>query len=229
MRFERKITSAIVSCLLLIQCGVSLRVYRPFPEEILFERVRPIPNVTVTVPAGYETKLGIYDGYFFNPDDLVNEYGHLSYLIRKDLSIRGERFPRLIREGGKIQVTDFLLESKDDCSSNLVQVRLRASVQIGKEKPEVFDYKDRIESHVTNCFHVFSTVTLVPLLWYVPYMGYRGNREDQINQLGRNVMEEFFLFLENQSGFNSSPKLLKRQHNQEPVNDPKLKEILDSL
>ncbi|PJZ43939.1 hypothetical protein [Leptospira brenneri] len=222
-------------------CGVSLRVYRPFPKEAPFEFVKKMDHIEIKVKEEDRMKMGVYDGYFADPEGLPNEYGPLSYLIRKELSIRGNRFPLLLDRGGKIFVEEFQLQSLDRCSKNLTFVRLKARVQITGNSEEEFIYYDEIDSRVTNCYLTGSILTLVPLLWYVPYNGFRGNREDQLNQLGRNSLSEFFTRLEVLSGYNGSSAVEKATESeppavqpkqsprkQEPV-DPKLKEIMESL
>ncbi|MBM9546905.1 hypothetical protein JWG40_07745 [Leptospira sp. 201903074] len=224
-------------------CGVSLRVYRPFPKETAFEYVKKMDHIQIIVNEENRMKMGVYDGYFFKPEGLPNEYGPLSYLIRKELSIRGDRFPLLLDRGGKILVDEFQLVSLDRCSKNLSFVKMKVRIQIAGTQEEQFSYYDEIDSRVTNCYLTGSILTVVPLLWYVPYNGFRGNREDQLNQLGRNSLSEFFTRLEVLSGYNNNPMMEKMSEpqneptpvkpkqtptKQEPV-DPKLKEILESL
>ncbi|MCT8335484.1 hypothetical protein NUH30_17510 [Leptospira sp. 85282-16] len=231
--------SLILISFLGMGCGISLRVYRPFPNEKSFDYIKKMDHIQVLVKDESRMKMGIYDGYFFQPEGLPNEYGPLSYLIRKELSLRGNRFPLLIDRGGKIFIDEFQLASIDRCSKNLTFVRLKARVQIVGYAEEEFSFYDEIDSHVTNCYLTGSLLTIVPLIWYVPYNGFRGNREDQLNQLGRNSLSEFFTKLESLSGFNGSlpveelketlptkPKQIPAK--QESV-DPKLKEILESL
>ncbi|TGK82743.1 hypothetical protein EHQ23_15735 [Leptospira bourretii] len=220
-------------------CGISLRVYRPFPQEIAFDYVKKMDHIEIFVKDENRMKMGVYDGYFANPEGLPNEYGPLSYLIRKELSIRGNRFPLLLDRGGKIFIDEYQLVSLDRCSKNLSFVKMKARIQILGASEETFSFYDEIDSRVTNCYLTGSILTVVPLLWYVPYNGFRGNREDQLNQLGRNSLTEFFTKLELVSGFNQNsqvepipepppvkPKTTPTK--QEPV-DPKLKEIMDSL
>lgn len=231
----------LLSSFLAMGCGISLRVYRPFPNETPFEFVKKMDHIEIKVKEENRMKMATYDGYFANPEGLPNEYGPLSYLIRKELSMRGNRYPLLLDRGGKILVDEFQLVSLDRCSKNLSFVRLKVRIQIGSGAEEVFSYYDEIDSRVTNCYLTGSILTVVPLLWYVPYNGFRGNREDQLNQLGRNSLSEFFAKLEVLSGYNGSslveevpqsePVPTKQKQSpakQEPV-DPKIKEIMDSL
>ncbi|MCW7492435.1 hypothetical protein ND861_10125 [Leptospira sp. 2 VSF19] len=231
--------SILIVTFLGMGCGISLRVYRPFPSERSFDYVKKMDHIQILVKDENRMKMGVYDGYFFQSEGLPNEYGPLSYLIRKELSLRGDRFPLLIDRGGKIFVDEFQLASIDRCSKNLTFVRLKAKIQIVGYGEEEYSFYDEIDSRVTNCYLTGSILTVVPLIWYVPYNGFRGNREDQLNQLGRNSLSDFFKKLESVSGYNGSnpveetpePKPVKPKTvptKQEPV-DPKLKEILDSL
>ncbi|MCU0825305.1 MAG: hypothetical protein MUF77_11760 [Leptospira sp.] len=219
------------------QCAISLRVYRPFPMEEPFEFIQKFPNIQVLVTDENPAKMAEYDGYFFEADGLQNEYGPLSYLIRKELSIRSNLYPKLLEKGGKIEVKEFLLHSLDRCSKNRVEVSLKANLQIAGGPIETFEYSDFIESKVTNCYLTGSSLLILPLLWYVPYNGFRGNREDQLNLLGRNALEEFFRFIEMNSALNKNGKPdiqepkkkdTKAKKLPEPI-DPKIKDIMDSL
>ncbi|TGM31969.1 hypothetical protein EHQ92_15405 [Leptospira biflexa] len=222
-----------------LQCGISLRVYRPFPNEKEYDFVKKMDHIVIQVNGENRIQMAVYDSYFFGAESLTNEYGPLSYLIRKELSIRESRYPLLIERGGKILVEEFQLVSLDRCFRNLTFVRLKAKVQIRGYAEEEIQYYDEIDSKVTNCYLTGSVLTLVPLLWYVPYNGFRGNREDQLNQLGRNALTELFTKLEIHSGHlekqtesqkMEDPKPMPKPvpTKQEPV-DPKLKDILDSL
>ncbi|MCZ8343416.1 MAG: hypothetical protein O9301_10320 [Leptospira sp.] len=218
-------------------CAISLRVYRPFPMEDPFEFIQKFPNIQVVVVDENPVKMADYDGYFFEAEGLQNEYGPLSYLIRKELTIRANLYPKLLEKGGKIEVKEFLLHSLDRCSKNRVEVSMKANLQIAGGSVETFEYSDFIESKVTNCYLTGSSLLILPLLWYVPYNGFRGNREDQLNLLGRNALEEFFRFVETNSASNKNIKpesidLKKRdpkaKKSQESI-DPKIKDIMDSL
>ncbi|XDD44640.1 hypothetical protein AB3N58_16640 [Leptospira sp. WS60.C2] len=226
----------------MLHCAISLRVYRPFPNEKEYDFVKKMDHITIQVNGENRKQMAVYDPYFFGPEALANEYGPLSYLIRKELSIRSSRYPLLLERGGNILVEEFQLVSLDRCHKNLTYVRLKAKIQIRGGREEEVNYYDEIDSKVTNCYLTGSVFTLVPLIWYVPYNGFRGNREDQLNQLGRNAMTELFSQMETVSGFQEkvfdpteiktldepkpAPKVIPAK--QEPV-DPKLKDILDSL
>lgn len=245
MYFEKKLRILLFFlCFLFLECGVSLRVYRPFPNEREYDFVKKMDHIEIFVKDENRLQMAVYDPYFFDTESLENEYGPISYLIRKELSIRENRYPQLIERGGKIRVETFELVSLDRCYHNLTYVRMKAKIQIRGMAEEEFQYYDEIPSSVTNCYLLGSTITILPLIWYVPYNGFRGNREDQINQLGRNALNEFFVQLEQSSGFSNlvpsasgkeiqkneviTPPVRKPPKPEEPI-DPKLKEILDSL
>jgi hypothetical protein len=226
-----------------VSCATSIRVYRPYPRENPYEVVLPQPKVSITAPTQYPERFASYDPYLFRFTELSfleieynlqNEYGSLPYLIRKELSIRPDNFPNLLKEGGKIEIKEFVLDSTDRCWTNLVSVKMNVNVQIGRRPQETFFYQDQIESHVTDCFLLGSSIPILPLILYIPYAGFRGNREDQLNQLGRNAIESFFTFLENRSGYiQNSEKQIPIQMNpsksNDPIRDPKIKEIMEGL
>lgn len=219
-----KLLGSISLFFLFLGCNISLRVYRPFPYEQPFEYIEKYPKISVVVAGENPLKLAEYDGYFFDSEGLQNEYGPLSYLIRKEISIRKERYPKLIERGGRIEVEEFLLHSLDRCSKNRTEIIIKAKVQITGEAEESFEYSDFIESKVTNCYLTGSSLLIFPLLWYVPYNGFRGNREDQLNLLGRNGLEDFFRFLETQSGntldFQGKPVMDTQTKSNDSKNSP---------
>jgi hypothetical protein len=232
----------LVILFVLESCSTALRVYRPYPSESPYEVIVPQPKVTIITPTTEAERFALNDPYFGSlarefkflgsESNLKNEYGTLTYLLKKEFSIRSENYPMLLSEGGKIEIKEFELRSIDKCYVNIVEIKIRAEVQIGKRKIETFEYYDSIRSRVTDCYMFGSSLLIVPLIWYVPYTGFRGNREDQLNQLGRNGLESFFSFLENQSGY--IPKrpmtlpILKPSPG-DVVRDPKIKEIMDDL
>ncbi|MDZ4726278.1 MAG: hypothetical protein SH817_08975 [Leptospira sp.] len=222
-------------------CSTALRLYRPYPLEKPYELIKTQPKISILTPDSLAKTMARYEPYIFRLKsvdylgveyELQNEYGNLQYLIKKELSIRPENYPSLIRDGGRVEVKEFILISEDHCSSNLVRVKMRAEIQIGKTAVIPFEYEDEIKSHVTDCFALGSTITIIPLIWYAPYVGFRGNREDQLNQLGRNALESFFSVLETKSGYVKAsasetikaPIILK-----ETPPDPKLKQIMEDL
>ncbi|GBF51839.1 putative lipoprotein [Leptospira ryugenii] len=161
---------------------------------------------------------------------LENEYGSLEYLIKKEISIRPERYPDLMKQGGSIQITKFQLASKDFCTNNQITIEMQANVQIGRAGQEAFQYIDQLETYVTDCFHLAMGIPILPLVWYGSYVGFRGNREDQLNQVGRNAIEAFFRFLEKKSGYQevNLPAKAKAIPMEQPA-DPKLKPIMEEL
>jgi hypothetical protein len=216
-------------------------VYRPYPKENPYELVNTFPKVTIVIPEVLPDRFAYYEPYLFTTKglplfgveyDLQNEYGSLSYLIRKELSIRPGNYPLLLAEGGKIEIKEFHFGSKDHCFSNDVDIKIKAEIQIGRRKLESFEYADQIHSYVTDCYLSFHSVLVVPMIWYMPYIGYRGNREDQLNHLGRNAIEAFFSFLETQSGHvihDSSTPNKQSIPKSDPIRDPKIKEIMENL
>jgi len=193
----------LVVCMGLPACRVQLRVYPPHPATGIPREVPDFPKVQVEFREDSEIQaLLVHD--FQETKQLPNEYGGWVATIQRELAIRGQSYPALLEEGGKIQIQEFQLESRDTCTKHQTKVILKAEFQIGKRPSFPFEKSDTLENRVSNCIFVASSVTLVPLLWYVPYLGFQGNREDQLNQLGRNALKNFFEALERASG--PSPK-----------------------
>lgn len=228
--------------LFLFQCSTSIRVYRPVANESPYEVIKTFPKLSVVASHPFPDRFALYSPYiyttkgipFFGTEyDLKNEYGDFAYLIRKELSIRPEKYQLLIAEGGKIDVKEFVFESVDNCYANDVNLKLKVDVQIGKRNVETFIYSDQIHSYISDCYLTGSILTIIPLVWYVPYAGFRGNREDQLNELGRNAIEAYFQFLEGLNGYvtktPSTPNKTTVPFLNEPATDPKIKEIMDNL
>jgi hypothetical protein len=118
-----------------------------------------------------------------------NEFGTLAELIKKKL--HNDKYSN--QEPLKIIIKNFRLETNDRCTSNLAEVNLEIDVLNQKNQNILnFTYKNEIHSYVTTCMNTLMTISVVGWLWYGPYVGFRGNREDQINQLGRLSLLEFF-------------------------------------
>ncbi|WP_243396411.1 hypothetical protein [Leptospira hartskeerlii] len=119
--------------------------------------------------------------------DYTNLYGPISKLIRKELNDHKEEYPGK----HKIIIQKFRLESVDHCSYNQVNVEMEADI-ISSGKTWHYQFKDGIESRVTDCIATLATLPIL-LGWiiHLPYMGHRGNREDQVNQMGRVALLDF--------------------------------------
>ncbi|PJZ75378.1 hypothetical protein CH365_19185 [Leptospira neocaledonica] len=119
--------------------------------------------------------------------DYTNLYGPISKLIRKELNDHKEEYPGK----HKITIQKFKLESIDHCSYNQVTVEMEADI-ISSGKAWHYQFKDGIESRVTDCMATLATVPIL-LGWiiHLPYIGHRGNREDQLNQMGRVALLDF--------------------------------------
>ncbi len=242
MFFKRRYLLILAIAFFLVEnCSTSIRVYRPYPHETPYEVIQTFPKISIVSAHPFPDRFAYYSPYIYTTKglplvgveyDLLNEYGSLPYLIRKEFSVRPTNYPLLLKEGGKIEIREFEFESVDGCFSNIARIKLKIEVQIGKNKVDTFEYSDQINSHVTDCFLTGSIITIIPLVWYTPYVGYRGNREDQLNQLGRNAIESFFSFLEAQNGFTGNsikPPNKTSPPPRDPVRDPKVKEIMEDL
>ncbi|TGL64201.1 hypothetical protein EHQ64_03955 [Leptospira sarikeiensis] len=116
-----------------------------------------------------------------------NVYGPISKLILKELEDHKEEYPGK----HKITIRKFKLESIDHCTYNNVNVEMEADI-ISLGKPWRYEYKDGIESKATDCMATLATLPLL-LGWiiHLPYLGHRGNREDQLNQMGKVAILDF--------------------------------------
>lgn len=119
--------------------------------------------------------------------DYSNLYGPVSRLLQKEFRDYPDEYP------GKHKVTirKFRLESLDHCTYNEVIVEFEAEV---RSEGNLWEYKfrDGIESRATDCMAFVSTLPLLAgWIIYLPYLGHRGNREDQLNQMGRVALLDF--------------------------------------
>ncbi len=209
-------------------CQISLRLYRPFPQESFYAQLASFPQIKIQTPKDKVEIFAKLDHNFQSEKMIQNEYGNWKTIFDKEFTLRKHRYPALIGMGGEITIQEFELISEDTCPKNKISVKLKASIRVGKNKPSEFLYTDSKETYLSNCTFVGSTLTLIPLLVYFPYMGFQGNREDQLNQLGRNSFRNFFEFLEFESGGDPSKPDPKPTERPEEI-DPKLKEILEEL
>ncbi|MDV6236509.1 hypothetical protein CH379_012815 [Leptospira ellisii] len=133
--------------------------------------------------------------FFLAPNRLENEYGSVKTLIERELDRNREEYKTDKRIG--IQIRDFELKTTDHCIESVSGIRLNVEVIDLKSKEKLLDFRheDKIESNVTDCYFTLATGTILGWLVYMPYLGFRGNREDQLNFLGRVALLEFFEML----------------------------------
>ncbi|EMY77976.1 hypothetical protein LEP1GSC060_1713 [Leptospira weilii serovar Ranarum str. ICFT] len=130
--------------------------------------------------------------FFLAPEKLENEYGSVGTVIARELDFNQEDYKT--DEKYKIHINDFELKTEDRCFfGSKTEVKLKVEVLDLKKNENVLDfqYNDSIDSNVTDCHFTLATVTILGWLIYMPYLGFRGNREDQLNQLGRTALLEF--------------------------------------
>ncbi|MCG6193933.1 hypothetical protein LFX25_11830 [Leptospira sp. FAT2] len=192
--------------LLLLSGCIAIRVYIPKQGTDAFDigNLDTIPHLAIPHPnpqfeIGEAPHLGnatfarrVSSLFFLAPDKLENEYGSIGVLLRREL----DRNRNDYKTNGKyrIFVKDFELKTDDHCfSGSVTGVKLAIEVTDLSKNTSVLDfqYADSIESNVTDCHFTLATATIVGWLIYMPYLGFRGNREDQLNQLGRTALLEF--------------------------------------
>ncbi|PJZ55792.1 hypothetical protein [Leptospira barantonii] len=130
--------------------------------------------------------------FFLSPKKLENEYGSVGTIIARELDRNRNDYKT--NQKYKILVKGFELKTDDSCFyGNITNVKLDIDVLHSEKKENLlnFHFEDSIESNVTDCNFVLASGTIVGWLIYMPYLGFRGNREDQLNQLGRTALLEF--------------------------------------
>ncbi|MEM7182267.1 MAG: hypothetical protein AAF518_15235 [Spirochaetota bacterium] len=133
------------------------------------------------------------------------EYPNLKGDIKQLLSyefVRNEQNYNLLAKKGKkllVIVNDFQLKSTDHCSKNISTVKLNIQTFTTDEKKPIlnFSFEDNIDSLTGDCYTLASSVPLfLGWIWYMPYLGFRGDREDQLNALGRLALLKYFARLD---------------------------------
>jgi len=131
--------------------------------------------------------------FVFAPRELKNQYGSLPKLIEKEIELNPNDYPS--NDKYKIKIHTFSLLADDVCYKNITSVDLHITVESEKSKKQILDFtfSDTLESRVTDCTFTLATAPVF-LGWiaYMPYIGFRGNREDQLNQMGRIAVLKFF-------------------------------------
>lgn len=195
---------------------IKLRIYPPIQSKTYSE----IPfnkNIIFEDKVSLGETLGRHNPFVFKSRNLNNEYGSLVYLLENEIQNYPERYPKVhSSKSTLIRITEYNLKTDDSCWDNNTSVDFKAEVE-QDGKIELFNYSDSIHSHITDCFLIGSTITFLPLLIYIPYEGYRGTREDQLNQLGRNSLDAFLAFL-NQKEYKPYFKKYNPQKSSEDAN-----------
>ncbi|MCG6191938.1 hypothetical protein LFX25_01610 [Leptospira sp. FAT2] len=155
--------------------------------------------------------------FHFVPKNLTNEYGTISELINQEINTNQD-----FRVGNTdkylIRLIEYNLYSKDRCFSNDVGINLSIDVEniAAERKILEFRFKDNINSNVTDCYIVAASLPIF-LGWfiYAPYIGFRGNREDQLNQVSKLALLEFLdalkLSLKEESKIKPIPLLRRKK------------------
>lgn len=131
--------------------------------------------------------------FFLAPKEFQNQYGSLPKLIEREIDLNPKDYQS--NEKYKIKIHTFSLLADDVCYKNITSVELHITAELEKSKKQFLDfrYSDTLESRVTDCtFTLASAPLFLGWIIYMPYLGFRGNREDQLNQMGRIAMIKFF-------------------------------------
>jgi len=188
----------LYSCVLLFSCGLNFKVH--VPGEF------PIKN-----PINLDDKLEIVEKKetnhfaFIDPIFIVNfiykkkyfnEHGTLPELLKEEFT-RNHSIYFSKNSEYLINIEDFELKSIDGCFTNKAFVRFKADVKDRKTTKEIleFNFEKELISYSSDCTAIFSTLSVVGILWYVPYLGFRGTKQDQMEYLGKYALTEFFMNL----------------------------------
>jgi len=205
-----------IYCILVILAScISVKIYVPEKEEkISISQERPEKkSARFSIVQNYQAP-----DYFSTSSFMIfwkskhqNFYGTIPELIGGEIEKHPEKYLKRLKdkESYLIRVNHFHLNSDDKCTKNIVDVELDIDVfklHTANDKPQTpdfsFKHKDEINSMVSFCTSTWSTALIfIPWIWYMPYLGYRGDREDQLNHLGRVAFGNFFEDLEK---FNST-------------------------
>lgn len=193
---------------------IELRIYPAIANQTLGDLTAK-SSVVWEAKDGIGADLATHNPYIFPTRKLTNRYGSLVGLLEREVRSHPDRYSRLQARSPmharsqsdgnehsqtqstvtRIHVEEFRLETKDQCWKNTTSVSMVVDIQ-WKGRSYPYRYHESIDSHVTDCYLVGASVLVVPLLVYTPYVGFRGSREDQINQLGRSAITDFLQFLE---------------------------------
>ncbi|MBM9501377.1 hypothetical protein JWG44_14060 [Leptospira sp. 201903071] len=207
-----------------ISC-ISIRVYIPQKGTDVFDigNVDTIPHFAVPrenpnfeVIESQETNGSAFATrdpslFFLAPRKLENEYGSVKTLILRELDRNRKDYK--VDQKYKILIKNFELKTNDRCffgSMTAVNLEIDVIRSAREEKILEFHFEDSIDSNVTDCNFTLATATIVGWLIYMPYLGFRGNREDQLNQLGRIALLEFSERLKSSLEKSSVPRTEKK-------------------
>lgn len=173
----------------LVNCN-SLMIYVPHkgPQNYVPYPSNPSIDLKISVPENKEIYFASSNAIFMTKN-IKNLYGDFSYLLQRDILI----YPELYFKNGsipkKIEITinKFDFNNNDKCFSNSVELDFEASI-VSDGKQKQISFKKNYNTLVTDCVTTVSIITIFPLIWYIPYIGWKGNREDQFNSIGKNLM-----------------------------------------
>ena len=132
--------------------------------------------------------------FFMENKSLKNVYGDIYQTIADDFI----NFPGLYFSKDQslkkliIKINHFQLESDDTCLKNQVSVIMDVDTIVELTNTDgklVFNYKyaDTVFSRVTDLY-IISIIGTIPVMIH---SGFRGNRQDQLNALGKNALEGY--------------------------------------
>ena len=190
----------VFSGMLLSSC-LSLSVYVPHRGELNGRDVAPshLPQILVSDPHQEKMQETYFATrspclFFMAHRKIQNRYGIPSQLIREEIEkYHHLYFPSDVKYSSiEIVVEKFKLFSNDRCFSNEtnIDVNINVTGTIDGVRVDVlkYEFSDKIKSRVTELYMV-SILGTIPV---IAYAGFRGNRQDQMNKLGKIALLGFF-------------------------------------
>jgi hypothetical protein len=187
----------------LLNC-ISVRVY--VPEESTANKITLPQNQLIAhqvkelTPKSYFATSSFF---VFGTSQHANEYGSASKLVEDYLA----KYPEKYQQPLQVEITNFELKSNDKCYKNIVSIKLEANVKDARNNEVMrLNHTNEIDSLVSTCTEVWTSLPIfIGWFWYAPYLGFRGTRQDQINQLGSIAFSEFFIELDKALGLKLPP------------------------
>lgn len=167
------------------------------PGKFPYEKQKDITNLVIIENKTGKSKFITFDPFFltwiFFSKEYENEYGSVSKLLLEELERNSDiYFPtdRVL----EIQINKFSINSNDRCGYNVINGVMEVQVKNPKQPNLLLDYKieKKINSAVTDCVTFLSFVSILGTAWYIPYVGFRGMKSDQVDYVGRFMLDDFF-------------------------------------
>ncbi|MDX1957959.1 MAG: hypothetical protein SFU98_05270 [Leptospiraceae bacterium] len=130
---------------------------------------------------------------FFYKKKYRNYFGTLEEILQEEF-IRNQKIYFHKYSNLKVTVKDYDLRSQDGCFRNKASIRFHAIVEEQNSNSVILEFNQEKEmlSYSSDCNGFLTGVTIVGLLWFVPYIGFRGTKQEQMEYLGKGMLRDFF-------------------------------------